>query len=177
MKNCHFCEYKGTLSKRVLSRHKFLECGLNNITLVKSVIEFKCPNCGEVYLEYPKLSSLHEAIAKILVFKKGLLDKNEIIFLRKTLGYDLKSFALLLNKSPEYYGKVEKGTNNVSKELDWLIRFTYLSGPINRNYDEQDSFRHTKLIEKKLYDCNSLKLSYAKNRNTWEPQQIKILQA
>lgn len=45
--------------------HKYKESGLSHITL-SGVEEFKCPQCGAVYLEIPKVKQLNEQASHLM---------------------------------------------------------------------------------------------------------------
>ena len=162
---CMNCGFEGKISKRKLPAHQFTESGLENIVLVNSVYEYSCPECGDVTYEYPKLSQLHAIIADILLLKEDVLTNKEVIYLRKMLGLDQKSFAKLLDKSVEYYKKIEK-SKKLNKDIDRLIRMTYMAGDIDREYHKKDFSLHRRLLNNDTHSINKLKLSFNRKWNT-----------
>ena len=81
------------------------------------------------------------------------------------LGLDQKSFAKLLDKSVEYYKKIEK-SKKLNKDIDRLIRMTYMAGDIDREYHKKDFSLHRKLLNNDTHSINKLKLSFNRKWNT-----------
>lgn len=165
---CLDCGASGKLEKRKLRAHQFTESGLDNIVLLDSVYQYTCKECGDVTYEYPKLSQLHSTIADFLLSKKEVLSNKEVIYLRKMLGLDQKSFSVLLGKNLEYYKKIEK-SNKLNKDIDRLIRMTYKAGDIDREYNQKDFSLHKKLLNNDTHSIEKLKLSFKKS---WKTAQL-----
>ncbi len=153
--NC-ICENKKPL-KRELVTKKYIEGGLENVTLV-NVERFHCPECGEEFFGYGNLEALHEKIAALFLQKKALLTGKEIRFIRKHLGYSGIKFAELVGYEPETVYRIEGGKNPVTPAFDRLIRFFAASKITDRNYD-----LHDLLASGKLRDFESIKLRHARS--------------
>ncbi len=133
---CFECDnpqsFKG---KRVV--HKYKESGLDYITLV-GIEEFKCPKCGAVYFEIPKLKELHALIAETLLKKNSVLSGAEIRFLRKELGYSTAQFGQLISYDPKSLSRIENGHQKVTDTFDRLVRMAYATGQRDLNYNIHD---------------------------------------
>lgn len=109
--------------------YRFLDSGLSHVYLA-GVKYWKCEHCGRQAAEIPALEQLLSVIAKSVVMKAGLLNGEEIRFLRKRVGKRANEFAELISKTPEHFSKQENDQLPVQEDTDKLIRLTYgmLSG-------------------------------------------------
>ena len=117
-KNCE--ERRATTEKP----YRFLDSGLSNIYLV-GIRYWVCKNCGKQSAEIPALGQLLSVMAKSVVMKPGLLNGEEIRFLRKRVGKKAADFADLVNKTPEHFSKLENDQLPLQEDTDKLIRLTY----------------------------------------------------
>jgi putative zinc finger/helix-turn-helix YgiT family protein len=133
---CAECEYPHELKgKRIV--HKYKESGLEYITLA-GITEYKCPQCGAVYLQIPKLKQLHSLIADMIMRKEATLTGKEVRFLRKQLGYSTEQFGKLLSYDPKTLSRIENGAQKISGTFDRLVRMAYASGRRDLNYNLHD---------------------------------------
>jgi putative zinc finger/helix-turn-helix YgiT family protein len=133
---CTNCEYDKSLKPHNVTK-KFDESGLSNITL-KGVVEFRCPNCGETYLNYGNLDQLYELIAGHLIRKKELLTAKEVRFLRKYMGYSSAMLAKLVGQKPEHISRLENEKTKITELFDHYIRMLVIQKFPDRNYDLHD---------------------------------------
>jgi YgiT-type zinc finger domain-containing protein len=133
---CTNCDYNKPLKPHSVTK-KFDESGLNNITL-KGVTEFKCPNCGETYVNYGNLDQLHHLIAGHLIRRRGMLSPKEIRFLRKYMGYSSVMLAKLVGQKPEHISRLENDKTKITELFDHYIRMLVIQKFPDRNYDLHD---------------------------------------
>lgn len=133
---CTSCDYEKALKGQLVTK-KFEESGLDNITL-KGVQEFRCPHCGETYLNYGNLEELHQLIAHCLVRKKSVLTGKEVRFLRKHMGYSSTVLAQLVGQELETISRIENGKAKVVPLFDHYIRALVTQKTKDRNYDLHD---------------------------------------
>lgn len=133
---CYECEYPDKFKGHRIV-HKFKESGLDFITLI-GVEEFKCPQCGAVYLEIPKIKQLQELIADMITKKEQMLSGAEIRFLRKQLGYSTIQFGKLISYDPKSLSRLENGHQKVTSTFDRLVRMAYVTGKRDLNYNLHD---------------------------------------
>jgi putative zinc finger/helix-turn-helix YgiT family protein len=135
---CFECEnphpFKG---RRIV--HKYKESGLEHITL-SGIEEFKCPQCGAVYLEIPKAKQLNALIAEMLLKRDQVLSGAEIRFLRKQLGYSSEQFGKLISYDPKSLSRIENGHQKVTSTFDRLVKMAYATGKRDLNYNLHDLF-------------------------------------
>jgi putative zinc finger/helix-turn-helix YgiT family protein len=120
--NCKDClrEFTATTAKP----YHFIDSGLPNVYLA-GVKYWVCAKCDQQAAEIPAALKLLAAIAESLVRKPGLLTGDEIRFLRKELGKKASDFALLINKTPEHFSKLENNQLPLTEDTDKLVRLTY----------------------------------------------------
>ena len=117
--------------------HKYKESGLDYITL-SGVEEFKCPHCGAVYLDIPKIKQLNTLIATMILKKEQVLSGAEIRYLRKQLGYSTAQFGRLISYDPKSLSRIENGHQKVTATFDRLVRMAYATGKRDLNYNLHD---------------------------------------
>jgi len=118
-------EHRATIEKP----YQFLDSGLSNVYLA-GITYWECEECKRKAAAIPAVEQLLSVIARSVVMQSSLLNGEEIRFLRKRLGKKAADFAGLINKTPEYFSKLENDHESVGEETDKLIRLTYgmLSG-------------------------------------------------
>lgn len=149
---CIMCSNKMTLKKKTVTV-KYKECGLDNVTL-RGAERYHCLQCGEEYLNLGNLDELHCLLAHALVLKKGLLNGNEIRFLRTYLGYSTKVFAKLTGYDPATLSRFENSRQPISYPFNILVRSLVANCLPNREYglhekwlkNEGKSTRHIEII-------------------------------
>ncbi|MGE0824204.1 MAG: helix-turn-helix domain-containing protein [Candidatus Binatia bacterium] len=96
--------------------------GLSNVYLA-GIVVYRCPRCKEEAPAIPRIEELHRAIARALIHKPGVLNGEEIRFLRKHAGFPAQKFAALLGIRPEHLSRVENGrTASLGTPTDRLAR-------------------------------------------------------
>lgn len=116
--NCMEC---GGQMKVERGTHKYVECGLDTITLVNVEIR-TCAQCGEREVVIPKMPELHRLIARLVADKDGPLAPKEIRFLRKYLGLSGADFAKRIQVSPETLSRWENGKADMGRPYEGLLR-------------------------------------------------------
>jgi len=133
---CIECDYSKPLKgARII--HKYKESGLDYITLA-GIEEFKCPQCGAVYFEIPKVRQLHKLISNMIMQKASILTGPEIRFLRKELGYSTEQFGRLISYDSKTLSRIENGHQKVTPTFDKLIRMAYVTGQRDLSYNLHD---------------------------------------
>lgn len=104
--------------------HRYEESGLKNILLINIPI-WKCNHCGETAVEIPGMEELHKLLAIIVVLKPTGLQKEEIRFLRKHLGYSQDELAEKLGVTRVTVTRWEEG-QTFQKSNDKALRRLYV---------------------------------------------------
>lgn len=78
--------------------------------------------CGNVMPSVPSISKLHLAITRNLIMKSGRLTAQEIVFLRKHLGWSGVDFARNMHSSSSQVSKWESGKVEMSTQAELLLR-------------------------------------------------------
>jgi DNA-binding transcriptional regulator YiaG len=104
--------------------YHFLDSGLSNVYLI-GIKYWVCGKCGAQSAEIPAPEQLMNIIGESVVMKPGMLTGEEIKFLRKRVGKKSADFAVLINKTPEHFSKLETGALPLHEPTDKLIRLTY----------------------------------------------------
>jgi len=99
--------------------------GLSNVYLVGVKYRY-WPESEMQAAEIPCLPALLAALAKTLLQKRGLLNGDELRFLRKELRMASKDFAGLVGVSVEQYSRLENGAT-VTPTVDRLVRLLYVA--------------------------------------------------
>lgn len=133
---CIECDNPKDLSGKAITL-KYKECGLDNVTL-HGVMNYHCGQCGEDYTGFGDQEKLHALIASVLVRKKGVLQGNEIRFLRTYLGYSGIYFARLTGYTKESISRFENQKKPVEVAFDRLVRSLVVNKLPDRQYDLHD---------------------------------------
>ena len=144
--NCSDCNSKKKMKEKTLKKHRYKECGLNNIILSK-IKEFSCEDCGNIYCNYGGIEKLHQIIARYLIRKDTTLSGKELKFLRKYLGYSGVVFSKLIGYEVEHLSRLENGKAIVQEVFDRLVRSLIIEKMPNRDYCLQDLFLEGKLMK------------------------------
>lgn len=89
---------------------RYTESGLPYITLCDILVE-RCPECGNVLVNIPKMEQLHRVLATLVIKKSGRLKPFEITFLRKSLGWSKADFARNMHVRPSQISHWESERN------------------------------------------------------------------
>lgn len=133
---CVMCDNPKSLKTKAITI-KYKESGLENVTL-HGVEAHKCGRCGEEYYGFGDLEQLHGLIARVLVFKKGLLNGKELRFLRTYLGFSGSVFAERVGIAKETLSRFENNKQPMTKTFDLLVRALVTTKLPNRDYDSHD---------------------------------------
>lgn len=106
--------------------YRYDTCGLDNV-IIFGIPQYKCPECGEVYVSIPKIKQLHQIIGISLCCQKERLSGKEIRFLRKEMRLKASEFAAVLSIDPSTLSRFENGHETPSESLEKFIRSTYIS--------------------------------------------------
>ena len=119
---CLQCGGKMTTKRQAA---KYDASGLPGITLLGVDVR-QCSDCGEREVVIPYIESLHRAIAKAVVEKRARLSHQEIVFLRKYVGWDGATFAAHMGTAPETVSRWERGQTPMGTQADRLLRLMVL---------------------------------------------------
>lgn len=144
--NCPNCEKSEMAETR--ENYHYQECGLSNVTLADIVVR-KCPVCGNVMPRIPSIEGLHDAIAHALVNKSERLLAQEIVFLRKYLGWSGSDFAKNMHCDRSQISKWEHG-KEMSKPYELLLREMVASGKKIEDYQRHEAAREKKFKARAL---------------------------
>lgn len=102
--------------------------GLNHVFLI-GIVVYVCPHCHAQVPKIPRISELHQVIARTLAERPWPLLGEEIRFLRKQAGFPAQKFAALLSITPEHLSRVENGhTKKLGAQADKLARVVGTNG-------------------------------------------------
>ena len=104
--------------------YRYVDSGLSNVYLV-GIKYWTCGRCKAHAAEIPAVEQLMDVIAECIVMKPGLLEGQEIRFLRKKVGKKSADFAALLDYGPEHYSKLENDQLPLTEGADKQIRLTF----------------------------------------------------
>lgn len=144
--------------------YHYTECGLNNIYLVNGFKITKTVD-GDEEVFIHDIHGLHKAISTILIFKKGLLEGNEIKFIRAMLDLSQNRLAALIGCRYQQILLWEKNKNKISKPADRLLRvyfYTYL----NKDVDNAEVYN-------RINEIADLDAAEADEGNRIEFQEVK----
>jgi putative zinc finger/helix-turn-helix YgiT family protein len=117
--------------------HKYDVSGLDNVIL-RGVSFCRCKHCGESYYDYGDIDQLNNVIARVLIKKKGILNGQEIKFLRKRLGLSGAEFARRVQIASETLSRYENDQTKASAVFDMMIRALAATRLPDRDYDLHD---------------------------------------
>ena len=100
-----------------------MESGLDNIYL-EDICVYRC-KCGEFFPSIPGIIDLHTIIGQILIKKTTALNGKEILFLRKNIGLNARTFAEYVGIDKSTFSRWENGQQKLAKPNDRLIRLIY----------------------------------------------------
>ncbi|MDA8165787.1 MAG: type II toxin-antitoxin system MqsA family antitoxin [Desulfobacteraceae bacterium] len=124
MKKCIECGGKTVPVKD--QPYLYDECGLD--VILHGVTQFKCEQCGEIFVSLPNIENLHRVIGGFICSKrKSLLTPSEIKFLRKDLHLKSKELASVLGLRPETVSRWERGKETIGETQDRLLRSLYMN--------------------------------------------------
>lgn len=123
-----------------LQNYHYRECGLNNVILAGITVR-SCPECGSRVPKIPKMEALHDCIAHALVKKEERLTPEEIVFLRKSLGWSGTDLAENLHCDKSQVSKWENGRVVMSKQNELLFREIIARGKKIVDYRRTDAAR------------------------------------
>ncbi len=157
----------GIKMKKQTKLYHYTECGLDNIYLVNGFKITKTSD-GDEELFIHDIHGLHKAISNILIFKKGLLEGNEIKFIRTMLDLSQNKLAVLIGCRYQQILLWEKNKNKISKPADRLLRiyfYTYLYKKIDNGelFDRINEIADLDAIETG-YDN---KIEFKEIKDTW----------
>lgn len=135
---CPVCE-RAELVEKVQNYH-YRECGLGNVILTGITVR-SCPECGALVPKIPRMEALHDCIAHALVKKEERLAPEEIVFLRKSLGWSGADFADNLQCDKSQVSKWENGRVPMSKQNELLFREIIARGKKIDDYKRTDAAR------------------------------------
>ncbi len=133
---CPNCEQGELVESR--ENYHYQECGLSNVTLAGILVR-KCPSCGNILPKIPSIEGLHDSIALALIKKPERLVPQEIVFLRKYLGWSGTDFAKNMHCDRAQISKWEHGKVKMSKPYELLLREMVASGKKIEDYQRAEA--------------------------------------
>ena len=118
------CLECGTNMKATRENVKYDASGLSGVTL-QDVEVRRCPNCGEYEVVIPHLENLHRSIAQTIAQRSDRLSPQEVVFLRKYLGWDGATFARRIGTTAETVSRWEHGSP-IGVQAERLLRLMVL---------------------------------------------------
>jgi putative zinc finger/helix-turn-helix YgiT family protein len=104
--------------------YHYPESGLDNVFL-EGVDICRCDRCGEEAVKIPAVVELNDLIGKAIIRKRALLNKLEIKFLRKNMGFTGKALADAMHLDNATISRWESGKQKISEPHDILLRLIY----------------------------------------------------
>lgn len=123
MNTCIHCKEECQVIKG--KPYHYTECGLDNV-YIHGVNQYRCPKCGETAVEIPKVKDLHLLIGRDIVCKDGLLEGQEIRYLRKEIRLRSGEMAELLSVDAATYSRWENSKKHIGEAEDKLLRLIYV---------------------------------------------------
>jgi len=117
---CHECNSEMKESQEI---YHYVESGLDNIYL-ENICVYRC-KCGESFPSIPGIIDLHTIIGQMLIKKSTALNGKEILFLRKNIGLNARTFAEYVGIDKSTFSRWENGQQKLAKPNDRLIRLIY----------------------------------------------------
>jgi putative transcriptional regulator len=147
--------------------YHYTECGLANIFLVNGFEITKTSDDEELFIH--DIHGLHKAISKTLIFKKGLLEGNEIKFIRGILDLSQNKLAALIGCRYQQILLWEKNKNKLSKSADRLLKiylYTYLHKEVDNSevFDLINEIAYLDAAQAKQPD----KIEFKEGKNSWQ---------
>ena len=133
---CRVCKEAPELAE-VEEDYHYRECGMDNVTIMGIKVR-KCPACGIIMPLIPSIEGLHDALAHAIVKKNGQLTPQEIVFLRKSLGWSGVDFAKNMGCDKAQISKWKHGTVKMSKPYELLLREIVASGKKITDYHREE---------------------------------------
>lgn len=133
---CRICNEQAELIEDTEDYH-YRECGMDNVIIMGIKVR-QCPACGSRMPLIPSIEGLHDALADAIVKKNGQLSPQEIVFLRKSLGWSGVDFAKHMGCDKSQVSKWEHGTVKMSKPYDLLLREIVASGKKITDYHREE---------------------------------------
>lgn len=104
--------------------YHYSESGLDNVYLDNLEL-FRCVECGYKNPIIPRIIDLHKLIAYTIFLKYTYLNKYQIKFLRKQLGYSIMAWANKLDIEEIKLANMESGNEIITDELAAKIKNLY----------------------------------------------------
>lgn len=132
---CRNCERAEMVETQ--ENYHYRECGLDNVTIVGITVR-KCPECGNLMPMIRSIEGLHDCLAQAIIKQNGPLSSAEIMFLRKSLCWSGTDFARHMHCDKSQVSKWERGTVEMSKPYDLLLREKVASGKKIMDYHSEE---------------------------------------
>lgn len=124
MEKCAICGGEMTVTK---DKPYDYPIGGLQVTILE-IPQYTCNECGEEFATIPNPEALHKMIGlDICKNKKGLLQPEEIVFLRKELSLNATGLASVLGVSPSTLSRWENGKQTIGEGYDRMLRMSYLT--------------------------------------------------
>lgn len=124
MEKCAICGGEMTVTK---DKPYDYPIGGLQVTIL-GIPQYTCNECGEEFATIPNPEALHKMIGlDICKNKKGLLQPEEIVFLRKELSLNATGLASVLGVSPSTLSRWENGKQTIGEGYDRMLRMSYLT--------------------------------------------------
>ena len=127
------CLECGTPLKVTRETIAYRQIGLPGVRL-RNIEVRRCPEDGETYEVIPRIEELHALLARTVAVKVEKLTPEEVVFLRKWLGWDRVEFAKRMDVRPETVSRWENGAQAISGTTERLLRLMALTQQPKHDY-------------------------------------------
>jgi transcriptional regulator with XRE-family HTH domain len=118
---CEHCG--GALKVRILSKFQHKAIGLAGVVLLDAVEQFYCSECGRPdSIRFPDLSGLIAAVALARAKMAPKFGPEDIRFVRKAIGWNVKELARKLEVRSETVSRWENGHEIIGSTSEKLLR-------------------------------------------------------
>jgi transcriptional regulator with XRE-family HTH domain len=115
---CPKCEIE---MKKKEGDYHFTESGLDNVYLTDTL--FECLECGVELALFPNPEEFNQMVVRYLIhYQKQRLKGDQILFLRKAIGFTGAALADFLGKPRGEISRWENGRASISPHLDIKLR-------------------------------------------------------
>lgn len=119
------------MKKRTLKRHVFMD---SPRVYVSGIDAYTCKNCGEEFIDFPRMGQLMNLVAKEIASQRRRLTGDEVGFLRSFVGMTMEELAHSCGVNKSTVSRWEKG--DLPPHSDKLLRYTILNAAWTMNGKE-----------------------------------------
>ncbi len=121
------CRECGAPMTETRGPHRYSECGLSNV-VIQNVVHRACQECGHREVAIPAQARLHRLLAENIARQPARLAAEEVVFLRKHLGWSGRDFAQRMAVKEETASRWATGDKPMGPQAERLLRLCVLVG-------------------------------------------------